>query len=101
MLGRVRMRESTVSRRERVRLRGWVMLDVVALAVGRRLREREMLAWSSRLEGRWPSWSRSFSDSSKSDEVSESDELMLRRVGRDLRPSSSSTWVSDEGRFDR
>lgn len=56
-----------------------------------------MLSRSSRLVGRCPSWSFS-SSSSISEDESELEILKLLRFGRDLLPSSSSIWVSDDAR---
>jgi hypothetical protein len=97
--GLERMRDRTVSLFEIVRLSGSsrpVVLDwVIRLP---RLRVRLMLSRSSRFVGRCPSWCSSFSSSAMSEDVSELDELELLLRGRGFLPSSSSTWVSDEGR---
>jgi hypothetical protein len=94
----VRIRESTVSLFERVRLRGWFRPLDMAVAVRSRgklrlLRDRDMLSCSSFRVGRCPSWS--FSSSSQSlDDESEGDVSLRLDLG--CLPLSKSRFADED-----
>jgi hypothetical protein len=94
----VRIRESTVSLFERVRLKGWLTPLDVAVAIRSRgklrlLCDRDILSCSSFRVGRCPSWS--FSSSSQSlDDESEGDVSLRLDLG--CLPLSKSRFADED-----